>query len=830
MQGALVPSMGALIGDELIKHSDLDVRVAVASCLCEVARITAPDPPYKDEIMKEIFQLNMVAFRELANLTGQSYYKSIHILESFAKVKVCLLMLDLKCDDLVLEMFEQFLRNIRTSHPHAVFTAMATIMTLVIEESDEIATELLSLLISHVTKEKQDISPVPWKLAEKVLSNCKDTLKSYAGTIKKLIKSDPSDYAEVVTVLCKNAIENELVTSDITSVLRSAFLFASHSPAPQCFTLSMSLAGYLFGNGKVIEIGTSKRSVVKQNKSIVIFLNRHHTSLDMVVPIPFMENGKVFGLTSVSKISKSTKRDLNTLENGGSKKTVIHSQSKKQKYIVGERIAAVSNKINRHQLKGKQLETSQNRGTSNGSHSAKGRPKKNKNNVNQHNKPKLVQDSQEDLRVTKFQDKSKGMKSSLYNGIIKKENEPVSDYGGADPLSQQMKDNTQSSKKKSSKKPVANDSRGKNNLKRFEQDLVGRRIKVWWPLDKMFYEGAVSFYNPTDKKHKVLYADGDEEVLDLSQERWLMLDDTSRDQVTQAQIAVLQSPVTAPVKHLKQKGKRKLDSAPTQENNSNPPKRRSSAYSLRTKPTREHEIKDANTSTTDILFNSEYHKDDPVQTPVVSRGINSSEKIIEVERDSEPNAGEKLEVKRLLVSGQTTEVQQDGEPKLSGKFEEKRLLESSQTIEVAQNGEPNPSGYFKEKRPLDLCHTIEMEQDCEPNQRVKLVEKKLPESSEMIEAEQALEQLPSGELEEKRQPESSEMIDVEQDGMPSPSTELLEKKLPGSSDMIEVEQDGERSPSGELEVKRPAETNETAQHVDKSDELVSEPQSDQITV
>ena len=96
---------------------------------------------------------------------------------------------------------------------------------------------------------------------------------------------------------------------------------------------------------------------------------------------------------------------------------------------------------------------------------------------------------------------------------------------------------------------------------------------------------------------------------------------------------------------------------------------------MRTKPTREHEIKDANTSTIDIHCNSEYHKDDLVQTPVISRGVNSSEKIIEVERDSEPNLGEKLEVRRLLVSGQTTDVQQDGEPKLSGKFEEKRLLE-----------------------------------------------------------------------------------------------------------------------------------------------------------
>ena len=65
----------------------------------------------------------------------------------------------------------------------------------------------------------QDISPVPWKLAEKVLSDCKVILKSYAGTIKELIKSDPGDYAEVITVLCQNAIENEPVVS---------FLIISH--------------------------------------------------------------------------------------------------------------------------------------------------------------------------------------------------------------------------------------------------------------------------------------------------------------------------------------------------------------------------------------------------------------------------------------------------------------------------------------------------------------------------------------------------------------------------------------------------------------------------
>lgn len=43
----------------------------------------------------------------------------------------------------------------RTNHPQSVFSDMESIMTMVLEESDEIASQLLSLLISHVRKENQ---------------------------------------------------------------------------------------------------------------------------------------------------------------------------------------------------------------------------------------------------------------------------------------------------------------------------------------------------------------------------------------------------------------------------------------------------------------------------------------------------------------------------------------------------------------------------------------------------------------------------------------------------------------------------------------------------
>lgn len=44
--------MKALVANELLKHPDIDVKVAVASCISEITRITAPDAPYEDEQMK----------------------------------------------------------------------------------------------------------------------------------------------------------------------------------------------------------------------------------------------------------------------------------------------------------------------------------------------------------------------------------------------------------------------------------------------------------------------------------------------------------------------------------------------------------------------------------------------------------------------------------------------------------------------------------------------------------------------------------------------------------------------------------------------------------
>lgn len=53
------------------------------------------------------------AFENLNDVSSRSYSKRVLILETVAKVRSCVVMLDLECDTLILEMFRHFLRTIR---------------------------------------------------------------------------------------------------------------------------------------------------------------------------------------------------------------------------------------------------------------------------------------------------------------------------------------------------------------------------------------------------------------------------------------------------------------------------------------------------------------------------------------------------------------------------------------------------------------------------------------------------------------------------------------------------------------------------------------------
>uniref|UniRef100_A0A2N9EHD3 Uncharacterized protein n=1 Tax=Fagus sylvatica TaxID=28930 RepID=A0A2N9EHD3_FAGSY len=60
IHNSLLPSMKELTINELLRHVEMDVKISIVSCISEITRIIAPDAPYDDEKMKELFQLTIV--------------------------------------------------------------------------------------------------------------------------------------------------------------------------------------------------------------------------------------------------------------------------------------------------------------------------------------------------------------------------------------------------------------------------------------------------------------------------------------------------------------------------------------------------------------------------------------------------------------------------------------------------------------------------------------------------------------------------------------------------------------------------------------------------
>ncbi|KAJ1396294.1 Armadillo-type fold [Sesbania bispinosa] len=213
MQNALAPSLKALVADELLRHSDVDVKVAVASCISEITRITAPDAPYDDDQMKEVFRLIVSSFENLHDESNRSYTKRTSILETVAKVRSCVVMLDLECDALILEMFQHFFKTIREHHPENVFSSMETIMTLVLEESEDISLDLLSPILASVKKD-EEVLAIARKLGERVLESCATRLKPYLGQAVNTLGISLDDYSNVLSSICQDASGN-MVQNDV---------------------------------------------------------------------------------------------------------------------------------------------------------------------------------------------------------------------------------------------------------------------------------------------------------------------------------------------------------------------------------------------------------------------------------------------------------------------------------------------------------------------------------------------------------------------------------------------------------------------------------------
>ncbi|CAN6902384.1 unnamed protein product [Brassica oleracea] len=639
VRNALKPSMQALVSADLLRNPDSDVRVYVVSCLTDIMRITAPEAPYNDDQMKEVFEVTVEAFGKLADASCESYKKAEAVLDTVAKVRSSLVMLDLECDELVLEMFRQFLKIIRLSPgcPQTVLLSMETIMVTVIDESEEVSMDLLEILLGPLKKDSLDVSPVASRLVEKVLISCACKLRPDINEALKSTGTSLDMYSPVVSSICQREAatteaqiivnlketegegkisEEQVVPSDSlqekldlglspkgTRSKRTArggtrvngdglkqLLKQGQSESTDGETESGSTRrrrkpnsllnpeeGYSFKTSSSIkkvhekELGAAKKaplpSKVGQTKqSVVISLS------------PSSKARKGSRKRSRSKMEE-TELDAGSVATPASKKQIV------KKDDAEEETDLMDTDLEKPEDSTKAVKSSKKEKAQKGSASKKQIVKKDEAEEKEDFMETDLEKPEDSAKSSKKEREEKGSTKSTAKKPLTESKKEKAQKGSAKtaakkPLAESKKEKSQNglaktSAKKPLEKSVPSDAKKKNsegesmesskskkknsrgmtpptkeseqtlkshpkrkrtareevesNKSEHGEELVGKRVNIWWPLDKKFYDGVIKSYSSLNKTHQVLYSDGESEELNLKKERWEIISEEKEE-------------------------------------------------------------------------------------------------------------------------------------------------------------------------------------------------------------------------------------------------------------------------------------------------------------
>ncbi|KAG6405732.1 hypothetical protein SASPL_133326 [Salvia splendens] len=635
MQTALSPLAEALAMEALLEHSDIDVKVGVASCISEITRITAPDAPYDDHKMKDVFQLIVSSFENLSDVSSRSHEKRATILETVAKVRSCVIMLDLECDQMIVDMFQHFLKAIRDYLDEPIIANMETIMTLVIEESEDISPDLLAPILATLKKNNQDVTPKARKLAERVITNSADKLRPYLKQAVISLKTSFDEYSEVVASVCEKNTgtgghSNEsLVVKDLPVVEEKC---GNASPAKDPGTSAAQDDGEgtnyqdkdstairspksVVSNG-INEIETNEITTEANASDKVDSEGQHDANstfkaetddCDTHKPEKMEAEAEVEQVQEEAENHVTSDRDVHTspievkpvedpesLDKAvdgsvdalteASKLVEAHIEVSKPIEAVTEASPAQSGSHPDESLSETEIkETKEEKFDDEETVSVDTAPRKASEEESisevkkqRHSRKKLTDDSSDKDRAStdivasknndgdasdseeRSLDQAEKLKdannktdhgSTLRKGDLKKSGrgKPTSDkktpkssaraYHGKDTITQrksQLKstkhEGVQEETPRTSTKRKNTPGKGKaSETRELGENLVGSKVEVWWPEDQLYYEGVIDSFDSGKKKHrvsaKVLYNDGDEEILNLKKEEWRFLNE-----------------------------------------------------------------------------------------------------------------------------------------------------------------------------------------------------------------------------------------------------------------------------------------------------------------
>ena len=140
-----------LVHQSILLHKDKGVKAYAACCIAEVLRLGAPEAPYEQHELTDIFHFFLRQLVQNLKSSDTPYYNQYFLLlECVSTVKCSALICDLpKSDELIEQFFKDCFKIVRCDLSKKIELFMVDILTVIIDESLTIPSVVVTTLLAQ---------------------------------------------------------------------------------------------------------------------------------------------------------------------------------------------------------------------------------------------------------------------------------------------------------------------------------------------------------------------------------------------------------------------------------------------------------------------------------------------------------------------------------------------------------------------------------------------------------------------------------------------------------------------------------------------------------
>uniref|UniRef100_D8QDI4 Uncharacterized protein n=1 Tax=Schizophyllum commune (strain H4-8 / FGSC 9210) TaxID=578458 RepID=D8QDI4_SCHCM len=168
-----------LVNKSITLHKDRGVKAYAACCLADILKLYAPEAPYSDDELRDIFQFFFQQLMTGLKGADSPYYDQYYyLLFSLSEVKSIVLICDIpSAEELMVTLFNDFFVLARRNLPKKIEMFMQDIMVAVLEEASVIPNDIIDKLIAQFkTGDSVRTNKSARRVAAHVLTECADKL------------------------------------------------------------------------------------------------------------------------------------------------------------------------------------------------------------------------------------------------------------------------------------------------------------------------------------------------------------------------------------------------------------------------------------------------------------------------------------------------------------------------------------------------------------------------------------------------------------------------------------------------------------------------------